>query len=178
MHMCHSNELESVVIGRLCVHSSCLRHRIGLTKVAGHWGSRGALGGFAHRRPKNTRVKRCADVNESFGRRRVVGVGVVRRLLRRCSGGSDVIQPRPRRVARRQRNAADDWVRFKTPACRTSCIMRSFSWRTANKQEQLNLVRYWWQRRKLQGVILWALKYCGLILTFLWRCNFGSLDPK
>lgn len=133
MHVCHSNGLGLVVRGRLCVHSSYPRHRVGLTKVAGHQGSRGALGGFAHRRPKSTRVKRCADVDESFDGRRVVEVGVVRGLLRRRSGGSDVIQPRPRRVARRQRNAADDWVRFKTPACRTSCIMRSFSWRTADK---------------------------------------------
>lgn len=133
MHVCHSIGLGSVITSRLCVHSSYMRHRIGLAKVAGHRGSRRALGGIAHRRPKSARVKRCAGVDESFRGRRFVGVSVVRRFLRRRGSGPDVVQPRSRRVARRQWNAADDWVRFKTPACRTSCIMRSFSWRTANK---------------------------------------------
>lgn len=54
------------------------------------------------------------------------------RLLRRSGSWPHVVEAWPRRVARRQRNA-DDWVRFKTPAWRTSCIMRSFSWRTADK---------------------------------------------
>lgn len=176
--MCHSNGLGSVITGRLCVHSSYLRHRIGLIKVAGHWGSRWALGGFAHRRPKNARVERYANVDESFGGRRFVGVGVVRRLLRRRGSGPDVVQPRSRRVARRQRNAADDWVRFKTPACRTSCIMRSFSWRTADKNNPSLILCHTDRERGNCWDWVYGLKYCGLRLTFLCRWDFKSVDPK
>lgn len=64
----------------------------------------------------------------------------VRWLFRRCGRGPDVIKSRTWRVARRQRNPPDDWVRFKTPAWRTSCIMRSFSCRTANNHTSLIIV--------------------------------------
>lgn len=154
-----------------CVHSSFLRLRVGLTKVVSHRGSRGALGGFAHRRPKSTRIKRCAGVNESLGGRWVIRVGVIRGLLRRRSCGSNIIQPRPRRVARRQRNAANDWVRFKTPACRTSCIMRSFSWRTANKDNTSLILCHTDGRHGNCWDWDSGPKHCGLILPFLWQCK-------
>lgn len=105
------------------VSQLCLRQMQFMRSQWAGQGSRGAVG----RRRSARRAERGG------GRRRRGGGGVrLGRLLRRRGGRPHVVQPRPRRVARRQRNP-DDWVRFKTPAWRTSCIMRSFSWRTVNK---------------------------------------------
>lgn len=134
----------SVTAAGALVGSQCEVARARAATQARYGGSRGARGRCAHRLKERGRLGRLLRA-----RRLRVRLG---RLLRRRGGRPHVVETWPRRVARRQRNA-DDWVRFKTPAWRTSCIMRSFSWRTADKHKhgliivitQVNL------GRKLQG---------------------------
>ncbi|GBP21313.1 hypothetical protein EVAR_11709_1 [Eumeta japonica] len=84
---------------------------------------------------------------------RVGPPGLVGRRRRGRGRGPHVVEARPRRIARRQRDA-DDWVRLKTPAWRTSCINRSFSCRTANKQKTHQSVTMTAQRmRGWRGVV-------------------------
>lgn len=123
-----------------------VRHSRGSPSAVSARGSRGAgrRGRGAHRLAARRRLGRRLGA-------RGLGVGLGG-LLGRRGGRTHVVEARPRRVARRQRNA-DDWVRFKTPAWRTSCIMRSFSWRTADKHEH-GLIKVTMQTsrgRNLQG---------------------------
>lgn len=104
-------------------------------------GSRVVGGRVAHRRARVGAVVRVVRDGERAGGLAVARAGVdlrpaVGRLLGRRGRRSDIVDPRTRWVARRQRNPPDDWVRFKTPAWRTSYIMRSFSWRTADKENR------------------------------------------
>lgn len=105
------------------------------------WYSRGTRWGLAHRYLKTKDTMTVGSVG-------VIRVGIwcrrgqvrwpqvvrpqVWRLLGWGGGRSDVIEPWARGIARRQRNASDDWVRFTIPTWSASCIMRSFSCRTAN----------------------------------------------
>lgn len=81
-----------------------------------------------------------------------------------------MVEPGSRRVARRQRDAADDWVRFKTPAWRTSCINRSFSCRTANNEmTSLTIIVLCLTRRRII-----AGNQTGATFMGGYECRLGS----